>query len=215
MEGAIRVPDLVKELDAFDAGFFGNLFVRFSRCQFLFDVVGAGTTEYNDIKEGVSSKTVGSVDRHASSLARSVEPRDNIVFPILVDGQNLARVLGWNTTHYGYSVKGWQASVTELTVIVDGGQHGDRFLCHIDTSKDGCGLRDTRKTFVQDLWGEMAELQEDVILLGTDTTTFADFDGHTAGDDITRSQIFGGGGITFHETLPFGVQKVPSFTTRT
>ena len=99
MEGAIRVPDLIKELDTFNTSFFGNLSVRFSRCQFLFNVVGAGTTEYNDIKEGVGSETVGSVDRHTSSLARSVESRDNLVFPVLVDSQNLARVLGWNTTH--------------------------------------------------------------------------------------------------------------------
>jgi hypothetical protein len=86
---------------------------------------------------------------------------------------------------------------------VDGGQHGDRFLCHIDTSEDGGGLGDTRKTLMQDLWREMAELQEDVILLGTDTTTFTDFESHTTGDDITRSQILGGRSITFHETFSF------------
>ena len=121
MKGAVRVPDPIKELDTFNTSFFGNLSMRFSRCQFLFDVVGAGTTEYNDIKEGVGSKTVGSVDRNASSLARSVESRDDLVFPILVDGQNLTRVLGWNTTHWGYLVNGWQTGFTELTVIVDCG----------------------------------------------------------------------------------------------
>ena len=106
MEGAIRVPDLIKELDAFDSGLFGNLSVGSARCQVLFDVVGAGTAEYNDIKEGVGSEAVGSVNRHTSGLTRSVESGDNLVFPIFVDGQNLARVLGWNTAHWGCSIKG-------------------------------------------------------------------------------------------------------------
>ena len=99
MEGAIRVPDLIKELDAFDTSLFGNLSVGFAGCQFLFDVVGAGTTKYNDIEERVGSEAVGSVNRHASSLTRGVESRDYLVFSILVDGQNLTRVLGWNTAH--------------------------------------------------------------------------------------------------------------------
>ena len=106
MEGAVRVPDLIEEVDAFNTGLLRNLFMGFSRCQFLLDVIGAGTTEDNDVKEGVGSKTVGSVNRHASSLTRSVESRNHFVLAVLVDGQNLTRVLGWNTTHYGYSVKG-------------------------------------------------------------------------------------------------------------
>ena len=99
MEGTIRVSDLVEELDAFNTGFFRNLFVGFPRCQGIPDVVGAGATEHDDIEEGVGSKAVGSVNRHASSLTCSVEPRNNLVLAILVDGQCLTRVLSRNATH--------------------------------------------------------------------------------------------------------------------
>ena len=99
MKGAVGVPDPIEEINAFDASLFRNLFVGFARCQILLDVVSTGTTEDNDIEEGVGSETVGAVNGYASSLTRSVESRNNLVLAILVDGQNFARVLSWNTTH--------------------------------------------------------------------------------------------------------------------
>lgn len=99
MEGAIGVPDLIKELDTLNAGFFRDLFVGLSRRKVLLDVVGAGTTENDDIEKGVCSQSVGSMDRHTSGLTRSIESRNNLVLAILVDGQNFTRVFGWDTTH--------------------------------------------------------------------------------------------------------------------
>jgi hypothetical protein len=86
VEGAVGVPDLIEELDAFNTSFFRYLFVGLTRCQALLDVVGAGTTENDDIEKGVCSQPVGTVDRHTSGLARSIEPRNNLVLAILVDG---------------------------------------------------------------------------------------------------------------------------------
>ena len=106
MEGAVRVPDLIEEVNAFHAGLFRNLFVGFPWCRVLLYVVGAGTTEDDDVKEGVGPETVGSVNGHASSFTRSVESRNNLVLAVLIGGQNLTRVLGWNTAHWGGSVKG-------------------------------------------------------------------------------------------------------------
>ena len=99
VEGAVGVPDLIEEFNAFDARLFGNTFVGFARCQVLLDVDCTSTTEDDDIEEGVGSETVGSVNRYASSLTCSVEPRNNLVFAVLINGQNLAGVLGRNTTH--------------------------------------------------------------------------------------------------------------------
>ena len=67
-----------------------------------------------------------------------------------------------------------------LTVVVNGGEDRDGLLGDIDTGEDSSGLRNTRESFMKNLGGEMAELQEDVVLLGTDATTLSDLDGHRA-----------------------------------
>ena len=99
MEGTVGVPDLIEELDTLNAGFLRDLFMGLPRCQVLLNVVGAGTTKNDDIEKGVCSQSVGSVDRYTRGLTRSIESRDNLVLAILVDGQNFARVFGWDTTH--------------------------------------------------------------------------------------------------------------------
>jgi len=61
----------------------------------------------------------------------------------------------------------------------------------------------------------MTELEEDVVLLRTDSTTLADLNGHRTGNNVPRGKVLGGRGITFHETLALRVEKVTSLTTRT
>jgi hypothetical protein len=94
-------------------------------------------------------------------------------------------------------------------------QNGDRFLGDIYPREDGCSLRNTRKTFVEDIRGKMTELQIKMILLRTHATALANFDGHRSRNNIARSQILCSGSITFHKAFSFGIQQVPSFTTRT
>jgi hypothetical protein len=98
------------------------------------------------------------------------------------------------------------------TVVVDGRQDGNRFLGNVNARENSRSFRDTGKTFVEHLRREMAELEEDMIFLGPDTTALTDFDGHRARNNITRSKVLGGRGIAFHETFTFGVQEVTSFT---
>jgi hypothetical protein len=98
---------------------------------------------------------------------------------------------------------------------VDGGQDGDGLLSHVDTCENRSGLRDTRQTLVENLSGEMAELEVDVVLLWADTTSLADFKGHGSRYNVSGSQILGRRGITLHESLTLGVKEVTTLTTRT
>jgi hypothetical protein len=101
------------------------------------------------------------------------------------------------------------------TVIVDSRENRDGLLGDIDTSKDSSGLRDTWQTLMKDLGRKMAELQEDVVLFGTDATALTNLNRHGAGDDIARSQILSGRSVTFHETFTLRVQQISSLATRT
>jgi hypothetical protein len=61
----------------------------------------------------------------------------------------------------------------------------------------------------------MAQLEVDMILLGTDTAALANLHGHGTGDDVTAGKILGSRGISLHETLSLGVEEVTTLTTRT
>jgi hypothetical protein len=97
---------------------------------------------------------------------------------------------------------------------MDSWNNRNGLLSNINTSKDGSSLGNSRKTFSENFWGKVRKLEEKVILFGTDSTTFANFDGHGSGDDITRSEILGCRGVTFHESFSLGVEEVSSFSTR-
>lgn len=102
-----------------------------------------------------------------------------------------------------------------LTIVVNGRQHRDWLLRHIDTGEDRRRLRDTGKTLVEDLSWKVAELQVDVVLLRTDTTALTDLDRHGSRDDIARGKIFRGRRIPLHEALTLRVEQVTTLTTRT
>jgi hypothetical protein len=61
---------------------------------------------------------------------------------------------------------------------VDGGENRNGLLGNVDAREDSGGLRDTWETIVENFRGKMAELKVDVVLLGSNTTAFADFQGH-------------------------------------
>lgn len=181
------------------------------------DVVGNSATEDDDVEERIGAETVGSVDGDGGSFTGSIEARNDDVVSVLVDGEHLTSVLGGNTTHW----KGMLVILKDMvkgkirTVVVDGGENGNRLLGDIDAREDGSGLRDTGETLMEDLSREMAELEVDVILLGADTASLADFDGHRTGDDVTGGEILSGGGVALHETFTLGVDEVSSLSTGT
>lgn len=65
---------------------------------------------------------------------------------------------------------------------------------------------------MEDIRREMAELQEDVVFLGTDTSSLSDLKGHGSGDDISRSQVLGSRGVSLHESFTLRVEEVTTFT---
>jgi hypothetical protein len=161
------------------------------------DTVRDSTTEDNQIKQGVGTQAVSTVDRHTGGLTTGVQTGNNLLLALLIHVDNLTSVLGWDTTH----------------VVVDGGEDGNGLLGDINTGENRGSLGNTGQTLVEELSGQVAELQVDVVLLGTNTTALTDLEGHGTGDNVTGSQVLGGRSITFHETLTLGVQEVTTFTT--
>ena len=106
---------------------------------------------------------------------------------------------------------GWE----ERTVVMNCGQHRDGFFGDIDTREDGGGLRDTGQSLVENIGWKMAELEVNVVLLWTNTTTLTNLNGHGTRHDITRRKILGRWGVTLHETFTLRVQEVSSLATRT
>jgi hypothetical protein len=139
------------------------------------------------------------VDRHASGFTASEQARNNLVVALLIDSENLTSVASGDTTH----------------VVVDGGKDRNGLLGDIDTGENTSGLRDTRETLSKNVSGKVAKLEEDVVLISTNTAAVTDFHGHGTGDDVTRSQILSSRGITLHEALTLGVEEVTTLTTST
>ena len=154
--------------------------------------------EDDEIEERVGTKTVGTVDGDTGGFTAGEETRDDLVLALVVNSKNLTSVLGGDTTH----------------VVVDGRENGDGLLGNIDTGEDGGGLRDTRQTLVEDLSGQVRELEVDVVLVGTDTTALTNLHGHGTGDNVTGGKILGGGCVTLHEALTLAVEKVSTLATR-
>ncbi len=91
-----------------------------------------------------------------------------------------------------------------------GRQHGNRFFCHVDAREDTRRLGDARQPLLDNLGPQVLEVQVDVIRLGTDAATLADFDGHGTTDDIAGRQVLCVRCIAFHEALAVGIGEVAS-----
>lgn len=98
---------------------------------------------------------------------------------------------------------------------MDSGDNGDGFLRDVDAREDLSGLRDTRQALVKNLGGQVIQVEVDVVLLRSDSTTLADLHGHRTGHDITRGQVLGGGGVALHEALTLGVSQDTSLSSAT
>jgi hypothetical protein len=94
------------------------------------------------------------------------------------------------------------------------GQHRDRFLGDVDATENRSRLRNAREPLSKHFSRKMTELQEDMVLFRTYTTTFADFDGHTTRYDVARGKILRCRSISLHEPFTFRVQQITSLPTR-
>ena len=101
--------------------------------------------------------------------------------------QRLAVIIGGDAAH----------------IVVHRRQDRHRLAGEIDAGEDAGGFGDAGQALGQDFRIEMVEVEENVILLRPDAAALADFDGHGAGDHVTRGEIFGRGRIALHEALAF------------
>ena len=129
-----RGPDAVQDLDGIRSGVGPERLQRLARLELVPDRVRDGSTEDDEIQQGVGPQSVGAVHGHARGFAAGEETRDDVVLAvvvvvIIVDGDHLARVPGGDPAH----------------VVVDRGDDRDRPPPHVDAGEDGGRLRDARK----------------------------------------------------------------------
>lgn len=85
-----------------------------SRGEVLSDVVGASTTEDDDIQKRVGTETVSTVDGDTSSLASGVQSGDDLVLAVFVNRDDFTSVLGRDTTHCPRVSEGEQQKNTDV-----------------------------------------------------------------------------------------------------
>ena len=197
--GTISGADLVDNGDGLGTSVGGDGVSLLAGAEVVTDGVRNSAAENNKIQEGISTKTVGTVNGDRGGFTTGEQTGNDLVVTLSILCNDLTSVLGGNTTH----------------VVVDGGQDGDGLLGDINTSENGGGLGDTRQTLVKDLRRQVAELEVDVVLLRSNTATLTDLKSHRTGDNVSGSKILGSRCVTLHESLTLGVQEVTSFTTRT
>lgn len=156
------------------------------------------TSENDQIEKGVGAESISAVHTCTSSLAARVQALDDVVLAVLVS-DDLALPVGRHATH----------------VVVHGWEYRNGLLGDVNAGEDVRRLRDTGQTLFKGLSRQVVKLQVDVILLGSDTATLSDLDGHRARDDVARGQVLGVRRVALHETLAFRVNQETAFTSRT
>merc|ERR1719512_439794 len=126
------------------------------------------------------------MNRAGASLAGGIETGHDLVIAVLIDCEALAHV------------------------VVDSGDDGDGLPGHINTGKDHRGLGDAGQSGGQLLWGQVVQLQVDVILLRSTASTLSDLNGHGSADNVSGGQVLGDRGVSLHEPLALAVDEVTS-----
>jgi hypothetical protein len=194
---ALGVSDSIELGNSFLTGTLGKFGLSLAWFVLLGSGVGSTTSENDEIKEWVSTKSVSTVHWSASNLTGSEETWDNLVLAISSESDDLSLPVGWDTTH----------------VVMDSGDDWDGFLSHINTSENVSSLRNTRESFLEGVGRQVVQVKVDVITLGTNTSALNDFHGHGSWDDVTRGEILGIRGITLHKALTVLITKDTTLTT--
>lgn len=63
------------------------------------------------------------------------------------------------------------------------------------------------------LWRQVVQVQVDVIVLGTNTTTLKNFHRHRSGNDIARGKILSSRGVSLHKTFTVLVPEDATLST--
>mmetsp|Transcript_7538 Transcript_7538/g.13317 ORF Transcript_7538/g.13317 Transcript_7538/m.13317 type:complete len:301 (-) Transcript_7538:841-1743(-) len=161
------------------------------------DGVGAGPAEDNNVQQRVSTKAVSSMDTSTRRLSSSKQTRDNGIHVAVLGVYHLTSPQSRDTPH----------------VVVHSGTDGNRLLSKVHAGKGLRALDDTRKALVKHVTGQVVQLQQDMILLGSDTTASHDFESHGPRNDVTRGQVLCSRGVPLHKPFSFAVHQESSFTT--
>ena len=70
--------------------------------------------------------------------------------------------------------------------VMHGRNNGDRLFVRIDAGEGARGLDDARQTLVEDIGGQVLEMQVDVVLLIAHAAPLADLDRLGAADHVAR-----------------------------
>jgi hypothetical protein len=114
----------------------------------LCDSQPARPSKDHNVQQRVCAKPVRAMHRRARGLSSRHQARNHGIRVALLGVDHLAIVVGGNTPH----------------VVVDGGQDRDGLLCDVNSGKDGGRLGDSRKALLQDLGGQVVQVQVDVVL---------------------------------------------------
>merc|ERR1719308_563705 len=93
--------------------------------------------------------------RAAPNLTSSIQAWYYLVISLRVNGQDLTAIIRWNTTH----------------IVMNSGDYWDRLSSDIHSRKNHSCLRDTRKSCLKLLRGQVMKLQVYVVFLWTTTTS--------------------------------------------
>lgn len=187
---SVGVPELVEHVKGFFAGVLGEVRVLGAWLELFLDGLGGGSSEDDDIEKTVGSESVGSVDGGAGSLSGGEETWDDDVLAVSVV-EDLSLVIGGDSTH----------------VVVDGGDDGSRLLGDVDSGEDLGGFGDTGESEGESFGWEMVEVEVDMVLLGSASTSLEDLHTHGSGDDVSGGEVLDGGSVTFHESFSEGVSE--------
>ena len=173
----------------------GQLRLSLSGFVQLFGGVCCCSTEDNKIQERVGTQSIGTVDRGHSCLAASHQSRNDFLLPVSHFG-DLSLEIGGNTSH----------------IVVDCGNDRNRFFGDIHVSEDLSCFGDTWQSLVQDGGVKMVEVEIDVIILGSHTSSCEDLHGHGSTDHISRGQVKSRRSVSGHEPLTDRVSEYTSLT---
>merc|ERR1719487_1286895 len=167
--------------------------------------------EDDQVKQRVGTEAVGAVHGGAGSLAGGHQARDDLLRHGLERSLRvvvLAVLLALHREDLRLPVGRGAAHV-----VVDGRQHRNRLLRHVDPGEDLGRLGDTREALVERIRRKVVEVEVDVILVRADTAALTHFHGHGAGHDVTAREILRRRGVARHEWLALRVLEDPALTT--
>ncbi|KAH3659027.1 hypothetical protein OGATHE_006753 [Ogataea polymorpha] len=158
-----------------------------------------GSSEDDQVQQGVGTQTVGSVHRGAGSLTTCEETWNHDVLTLFVLRKNLSRVLSWDTTH----------------VVVHSWQNWNWLLGDVDTCENVGSLRNTWESLLQHRWRQVGQLKEHVVFVRAHTPSGVDFHGDGSRNNVSRSKILGSWSVSFHESLTLAVHQESTLTSGT